>query len=51
MSLPNDSNGNLCGYGVTDKYTILYYPDIKDPVTYRLTKVKKSLCGQLPDKK
>lgn len=32
MSLPNDSIGNICGYGVADGYTILHYPDIKDPV-------------------
>lgn len=34
MSLPNDSDGNICGYGDADGYTILYYPNINDPVNY-----------------
>lgn len=33
MSLPNDSAGNICGYDEANNYTILYYPDINDPVT------------------
>jgi hypothetical protein len=34
MGLPNDTQGNICGYGYANDYTILYYPDINDPVSY-----------------
>lgn len=32
MSLPNDSMGNICGYDAAHNHTILYYPNINDPV-------------------
>lgn len=49
MSLPNDSMGNICGYDQTNDFTILYYPDINDPVNYKyyikkIYIVKKSMC-------
>jgi hypothetical protein len=33
MSLPNDLAGNICGFENANNFTILYYPDINDPVT------------------
>lgn len=31
MALPNDDEGNVCGYADSNDFTILYYPDYNDP--------------------
>jgi len=43
MSLPNDSQGNICGYDAAHNYTILYYPNIRDPL-------KRSCVAKCPRK-
>lgn len=51
MSLPNDSQGNICGYDAAHNYTILYYPNIRDPVLLLIYSVKKVMRSQMPKKK
>jgi len=48
MSLPNDSQGNICGYDAANDYTILYYPDVKDPVSFGLVQVKRVCVSKCP---
>jgi len=43
MSLPNDSQGNICGYDAAHNHTILYYPSINDPVVLDLFSSKESV--------
>ena len=50
MSLPNDSEGNICGYGDADGYTILYYPNINDPVNFDLFQSKRVCVSKCPTK-
>lgn len=34
MSLPNDTAGTICGYDDANDHTILYYPNMNDPVFF-----------------
>ncbi len=50
MSLPNDSSGNICGYDAAHNYTILYYPNLKDPVISYFIQLKRVCVSRCPVK-
>lgn len=48
MSLPNDTAGTICGYDDANDHTILYYPNMNDPVIIIILSLdQKSMCKSL----
>lgn len=50
MSLPNDSMGNICGYDAAHNHTILYYPNVNDPVISFIIQLNRVCVGKCPTK-